>query len=430
MIIEQGEAPVSDHPDAHFMVFDQIRIEYEMMREKAEVEGTLFDPVRKVVANPMTRFYPDAVAGTLITDPLTHQVADLYNVAYETMLLMLFRFFAHTEEREAELEKLAQGMLLLMTSVLRPLGEALTKMPVGPEHPGMSAGPGFGYTRDVQLLPHKQSAWIIFAERLHQLAKTGTVLIAAEPALPSGVREATAALQDIGERFAAHKHGLSAAIEDAEFRSIEAGAEVSLEPLANGPYLATNVSDLKDSKGRNLPTHPAMALCRCGASANKPFCDGTHARIGFSEAKSTDRSADGVAHYEATGITVHYNRLQCASAERCGHTLPAVFRFGEVPWIQPDRATAEEIKAAVSRCPSGALRYTVAGETGPPPRRQPRIGIIENGPYAVEAIALQTDGWCEAAVRDRYTVCRCGASKNKPFCDGSHWAAGFTDPKN
>jgi len=430
MIIEQGEAPASDHPDAHFMVFDQIRCEYETMLREAEVEGTVFDPVRKIVANPMTRFYPDAAAGTLITDPLTHDVADLYNVAYETMLLMLFRFFAHTEESEAELERLAQAMLLLMTSVLRPLGEALTTMPAGPEHPGLSAGPGFGYTREIQLLPHKQSAWIVFAERLQQLAKTCTALITANPALPSGAREATAALQDLAERFAAEKRGWSAAIEEAEFRAIEAGAEVSLQTLDNGPYLATNVRDLKDSKGKSRPTHPAMALCRCGASANKPFCDGTHARIGFSDAKSPKRTADGVAHFEGADITIHYNSLQCASAERCWKSLPAAFRHGEVPWIQPDRATVEEVKAAVSRCPSGALSYAVAGETGPPPRRRARIAIIENGPYAVEAIPLGVDAWCEGAVRDRYTLCRCGASKNKPFCDGSHWAAGFTDPQN
>jgi hypothetical protein len=84
----------------------------------------------------------------------------------------------------------------------------------------------------------------------------------------------------------------------------------------------------------------------------------------------------------------------------------------------------------VARCPSGALRYTIRGETGPAaPTASPHIAIIENGPYAVEGIAVSVDDWCEGATRARYTLCRCGASKNKPFCDGSHWAVGFTDPK-
>ena len=93
----------------------------------------------------MTTFYDDTSSGTRIADPVTHRVADLFNVAYETMLLMLLRFFAHTEESEAELEHLSRATLRIMTTVIRPLGEALTKMPVGgPGHAGVTAGPGFG----------------------------------------------------------------------------------------------------------------------------------------------------------------------------------------------------------------------------------------------------------------------------------------------
>lgn len=430
MIIEQGEAPTADHPDAHFAVFDDIRREYETARLEAKATGVDFNPVRNVVSNPMTRFYPDAVPGTLITDPLTHDAADLFNVSYETMLLMLFRFFAHTEETEAELEKLAQGTLLLMKSVLRPLGEALTKMPAGPEYPGLAAGPGFGYTREIQLLPNKQSAWIIFGERLRDLATTGTRLIATNPSLPSGIEEATAALQDLGERFAPKDRWWSAESEEAEFRAIEANSRTAIHPLARGPFLATNVRTLRSSKGKDLTTHPAMALCRCGASANKPFCDGSHARISFSDETNADRSQDGVTDFRGVGITIHYNKLQCSAAEQCSKSLPDVFRHRRRPWIQPNHATVEDIMETIALCPSGALRYTVAGEVGPPQRREPKINIAENGPYEVEAIALEVDDWCDGAVRDRYTLCRCGASKNKPFCDGTHWRAHFTDPDN
>jgi CDGSH-type Zn-finger protein len=430
MIIEQGEAPTSAHPDAHFMVFDAIRREYEAAAHEAEARGAVFDPVRKVVSNPMTRFYEDSAGGTLITDPVTHEVADLFNVAYETMLLMLLRFFAHTEEKESELETLAGGTLRLMTSVLRPLGEALTKLPAGPEYPGLAAGPGFGYTREIQLLPHKRSAWVLFGERLHQIAKVGTELIGSNAGLPVEIEEAVAALQDLAERFAPQDRPWNAEAEEAEFRKLEAGMEVSLEPLTNGPYLATNVDDLTNSKGKRLRTHPAMALCRFGASANKPFCDGTHARVGFVSEKSPERTPDGVTDFVGAEITIHYNRLQCASAERCSGGLASVFRKGEEPWIQPDRATAREIMDVIARCPSGALRYTFKGQTGPAAYDQPSIGIIKDGPYEVRAIELRAEGWCEAAVRDRYTLCRCGASKNKPFCDGSHWAVGFSDPRN
>ncbi|MDP9019138.1 MAG: ferritin-like protein, partial [Candidatus Eremiobacteraeota bacterium] len=117
MIVQQGEAPTSEHMDAHFCVFDTIRIEYEEQVALAQAAGAVFEPVRPVIANPMTHFYEDASGGTILTDELTHNVADLYNVAYDTMLLMLLRFFAHTDETEEELELLSRGTLRLMASV-------------------------------------------------------------------------------------------------------------------------------------------------------------------------------------------------------------------------------------------------------------------------------------------------------------------------
>jgi CDGSH-type Zn-finger protein len=431
MIIEQGEAPSAAHPDAHFLLFDRIRCEFEAAVREAESAGRVFDPVRKVVSDPTTRNDAGSVGGTLITDPTTRRTADLFNVSYETMLLMLFRLLAHTDESEAELETLAGGTLLLMTSVLRPLGEALTKMPAGPENDGLSAGPAFHSTREIQLLPHKRAAWVIFGERLLHIARNGTGLIASQSGMPRQVEEAAAALQELSERFAPRDRRWNATTEEAEFRSATADAPTSLVPLANGPYLATNVGTLRSSKGRRLATHPAMALCRCGASANKPFCDGTHARVGFSSEKNSERTPDGVRDFAGAEITVHYNLLQCAAAERCSQRLAAVFRKGEEPWIQPDRAAPDDIMRTIARCPSGALRYTTKGETGPAPRAgPPEISIIENGPYAVEGIALSVDDWSEGAGREKYTLCRCGASRNKPFCDGSHWQVGFTDPKN
>src|SRR5215469_2241543 len=129
-IIEQGEAPTSDHPDAHFWIFDRVRTQYAEAMAQAEQSGIPFEPVRPVVANPMTHFYDDTSGGIVIQDPLTHEVADLFNVTYDTMLLILLRFFAHTEETEAELEHLSRATLRLMTTVIRPLAEVLTKLPL------------------------------------------------------------------------------------------------------------------------------------------------------------------------------------------------------------------------------------------------------------------------------------------------------------
>lgn len=434
MVIEQGEAPTAAHPDAHFWVFRSIWREYQAALQEAKASGGEFNPARPVVPNPMTRFYDDTTGGTLISDPLTHQVADLFNGAYDTMLLMLLRFFAHTDESDAELEKLARATLRLMTNVTRPLGEALAKMPVGhePRHAGKTAGAGFGYNRDIHLLPHKRSAWVFFGERLHDAAVIATRLWATNATrLPPEVEEAAAGLQALALEFAPRDRRWNAGAELAEFRALEKEACAGIKPSQHGPFLVTNVGAFFNSKGEKLPTSPEMALCRCGKSGSKPFCDGTHARIGFNSQRDPAHTPDGVADYAGAHIVVHFNRLQCSAAEECARGLPEVFRHGEKPWIQPDRADPEKLVEVIRRCPSGALRYTYKGEIGPAHTEAASIRIRKNGPYEVSgAVPLRTSAWSVGATREVYALCRCGASKNKPFCDGSHWPAKFVDEVN
>lgn len=433
-VIEQGEAPTAAHPDAHFWVFRAIWREYREAVRQAKERGAEFNPVRPVVSNPMTRFYDDTTGGTLISDPLTHQVADLFNGAYDTMLLMLLRFFAHTDETEDELEKLGGATLRLMTNVTRPLGEALAKMPAGHDArlEGKTAGPGFGYNRDIHLLPHKRSAWVFFGERLRELATIATRLRAnAADRLPAEVEEAAAGLQALSLDFAPPDRKWNAAAELGEFQALEQRAAAEIKPSQHGPLLVTNIDAFVNSKGERIPTSPEMALCRCGGSKNKPFCDGTHARIGFSSARSADHTPDGVREYPGARITVYFNKLQCSAAEECAHGLPEVFRHGEKPWIQPDNAQPEKLIEVIRRCPSGALRYAFHGERGPDHPEPPGIRIRKNGPYEVKgSIPLRSGFWMEQQNRQLYSLCRCGASKNKPFCDGSHWRVKFEDERN
>jgi CDGSH-type Zn-finger protein len=171
-----------------------------------------------------------------------------------------------------------------------------------------------------------------------------------------------------------------------------------------------------------------VALCRCGGSANKPFCDGTHGIIGFSDAKDDDRTPDRQDHYPGEAVAIQDNRGICAHAGHCTDSLPAVFRMGEEPWIDPDCADPETIMRVVAGCPSGALAASRGGEQVPEPDREPMVTVTRNGPYAVTGgIELMGVVFGEGASREHYTLCRCGASRNKPFCDGSHWRIGFTD---
>ena len=201
-------------------------------------------------------------------------------------------------------------------------------------------------------------------------------------------------------------------------------------PKPNGPYLVQGLEDLSSRKGK-IASRSSVALCRCGASANKPFCDGTHAKIGFLSARLDGRVGDKRESYQGREVTIHDNRGMCAHIGHCTEGLPAVFRMRQEPWISPDAAGREAVAATVHRCPSGALSHSVDGVERRDLERKPAIYVSPDGPYVVTGgPELRDTEPGEGASTEHYTLCRCGASKNKPFCDGAHWKIGFKDEKN
>ena len=126
--------------------------------------------------------------------------------------------------------------------------------------------------------------------------------------------------------------------------SADTRGKPSITPTPDGPYLVKDLASFKNRKG-SVETKSTMALCRCGESSNKPFCDGTHAKIGFSSAKLDGRLADRREDHAGAEITVHDNRGICAHAGRCTDGLPAVFRLKEEPFVDPSGASRDEIIA-------------------------------------------------------------------------------------
>ena len=204
--------------------------------------------------------------------------------------------------------------------------------------------------------------------------------------------------------------------------------------LPNGPYYLLNdltpqaVPNRVDAKGQPCATATGVALCRCGGSRNKPFCDGTHGTIGFTDEKQTDGGNDSRKNYVGQKITIHDNRGICSHAGYCTDNLKTVFKLGEEPWIDPDGATTEEIIDTIKRCPSGALSYTIDDIEYRDEDRPPLVTVTKNGPYAISGgIELLDQKMGDGTSPEHFALCRCGASKNKPFCDGSHWHIGFED---
>ena len=202
-------------------------------------------------------------------------------------------------------------------------------------------------------------------------------------------------------------------------------ARISGNP--NGPLSLEGEAELRRPSGPNL-SKQKVALCRCGGSKNKPFCDGTHAKIGFSDRNLSDPKKDQRVRYAGRKITIFDNRALCAHAGYCTDGLKEVFRYGEAPWIAPDAAAVEKVIETIRKCPSGALSYALDGVEAEAPTRPPKVTVMDHGPYAVSGGVELAAKMGQGASAEHYTLCRCGHSKNKPFCDGTHWDVSFRDP--
>lgn len=200
----------------------------------------------------------------------------------------------------------------------------------------------------------------------------------------------------------------------------------AIEERENGPLLVKGLASMKNTDGSAVETKPIMALCRCGASKNKPFCDGSHSEIGFDSHSGTPSGRDRILTYDGAEISVTYNPLLCSHAAECGRLASHVFNPAQKPWVQPDNGTADDVRAVIAACPSGAL--ALADQTQPhlfADRAQ--IEVEKNGPYWVKDVAAPVPPQGEGQSEQKFVLCRCGLSGNKPYCDGSHRDAKWTD---
>ncbi|MBI5422233.1 CDGSH iron-sulfur domain-containing protein [Candidatus Peregrinibacteria bacterium] len=220
-----------------------------------------------------------------------------------------------------------------------------------------------------------------------------------------------------------------------------------IEITRNGPYVVTgNVplgkevidcqkekDPVKWTEGEKYKEQKSVRLCRCGHSGNKPYCDGSHLRVGFDGAETASREpyAKQCETYVGPGVDMTDAQDLCSSARFC-HRGGGSWKLVE----ESDDPKAKELLIReCAECPSGRL-VAMDKKTGKPiePLLEPSIGIVEDpqrkssGPLWVKGgiPIVSADGF-EYEVRNRVTLCRCGQSGNKPFCDGSHSAAKFND---
>ena len=215
----------------------------------------------------------------------------------------------------------------------------------------------------------------------------------------------------------------------------------------NGPYLVSGNLPLSEETigahsegdsvkwehGQEHPPQAQYALCRCGHSSHKPYCDGTHAKIGFDGTETASRAPYREQAKVRRGPTMTLTDVEslCASGRFCDPNGSVWKLVNETS----DAAAHANFVRQTCDCPSGRL---VAWDnvTGEPlePAYPLSIGLIQDpvnnclGPIWLRGgvQVVGADGF-EYEVRNRVTLCRCGASKNKPFCDGTHVSIGFND---
>ncbi len=204
--------------------------------------------------------------------------------------------------------------------------------------------------------------------------------------------------------------------------------KAKINPKKNGPFIVSNLNKFTNSRNEKIEVKTKMALCRCGASKTKPFCDGTHASIGFTDNKEKNRVEDKQENYIGKKITIHDNRGICAHAGFCTSNLPKVFQMGVEPWVNADAESVEDIIKTIKMCPSGALSYSIDKVENNVFFDVEEIIISKNGPYHIHGkLEIENTDLGDGASKEHYTLCRCGKSANKARCDGTHWYAGFKD---
>ncbi len=196
-------------------------------------------------------------------------------------------------------------------------------------------------------------------------------------------------------------------------------------PVAPGRIVKTALGEpIEWEIGETYASPEHVRLCRCGRSNTKPFCDDSHLQ-GFDGTEVADRTptAERRQAFPGKGITLTDDVKLCSRAGFCNDEVTDAWERIE---MSADPAVRAKIEAIVSRCPSGRLALTRDDATPIEPTFEPSVVVERDGPYWVRGGVRVTsaDGrpW---EVRNRMTLCRCGGSANKPFCDGTHEDIGF-----
>jgi CDGSH-type Zn-finger protein/uncharacterized Fe-S cluster protein YjdI/HAMP domain-containing protein len=360
-IVQQGEGAPTHRDGSHYQRFAAIKDEMARLRRA----NPAFEPARPALSDPSID-NPLALRDVaLISDPLTSKVVDLGNALYALMMRTLAQILSPAplpRELRAGLSAAASELMRAMSDV----ADAATRLPAGREHGGATAGLTFALSLSSGQLVQRCAAQIL-GERVSELANAAAKL---EPSVP---------MPGMARRLGAVAE---------TFKTLHEQFEEHLTLAVD------NVATLK-----SRPTAEPRADSQPLIASDDP---------------NVARTKD---------ITLRFDGTRCIHSRHCVLGAPSVFLANvEGAWLHPETVAVEKCVAIAHACPSGAITYE--RHDGKAQETPPDVNVIrirENGPYAVHAeIVLAGQG-----AITRATLCRCGKSKNKPFCDNSHHEAAF-----
>ncbi|HEX3482175.1 MAG TPA: ferritin-like domain-containing protein [Kofleriaceae bacterium] len=375
-IVTQGEGAPQCPGHSHYSRFLAIRNELEAVLAAdptfAPAAGIAYNPVMRQPANPEGLVWVDA-------EPAA-SVLDVANAIYAFTLRALGVLYSPValagESRALALEAVNTGM-----RGLTPIGELLTELPARRSDPAVRAGVSFAMSRSLHPLPEPRAALRTLYEAIAAVAG----------GIRSHVVPLDASLLATAERFDDLAHRLERAADRAAAITAAVPAESAAARAPDSPMPSTRVA----APG------------------------GTGAGTGA----GTGEGTGGIEEARGEQLVLRFEARRCIHARHCVLGAPRVFLANvKGPWLHPDEMPVEGLVHIARSCPSGAITYQrLDGGADEPVPEVNELRLRENGPYAVRAdVELAGHGRLLRA-----TLCRCGASSNKPFCDGSHNAARF-----
>ncbi|WP_342315444.1 ferritin-like domain-containing protein [Lysobacter sp. FW306-1B-D06B] len=360
-IVRQGEGADSCSEDSHYQRFLRIGREYDALVQARPA----FRPARMSAHNPVMRPPPTPEGRLWISEEPAAALLDLGNALYNHCLRCVSLAYGDVG-RPSQIALVAAGIDLM--HLLTPVATLLGTLPANPALPQATAGLSFATIRSSAALMGEAGSVDVMVERLHEMSGRCERIMQKHPELVSLLDVTRAGTERLARRLAAQAE---------QCRREEAAMRAT----------PTNVA---------APEHAVAA----------------------NEAPQPQRLPDGVEIIAGAQVDIVYNGARCIHARHCVLGLPRVFRANTPgAWIHPDAATTEDLVTVAHMCPSGAIgyrRHDGGAEEAPPPVNL--IQLRENGPLGVRA-QIVLDG---EPIGMRAVLCRCGASKHKPFCDGSH----------